>query len=61
MPTGGLGIAVIGTIKVMESDEIDKLPFAVAPLKYMEETLSMVALGYALFEFAKTVHEEPLQ
>ena len=54
----GLGFAVVGTIKTLESDAIDKLTFPVAPLKYAEEAVSLAALGYAMASFADTVSRE---
>ena len=54
----GLGFAVGGTIKTLESDGIGKLPFPVAPLKYTEEAVSLAALGYAMASFADTVSRE---
>ena len=54
----GLGFAVVGALKTLESDAIDNLPFPVAPLKYAEETIALAALGYAMVSFADTVSRE---
>jgi len=54
----GLAFAFVGALFTLDKDPIDNLPFAVAPLKYSEEALSLVAFGYCLYDFAKTVSEE---
>jgi len=54
----GLGITVVGTLKTLEKDAIDDLPFPVAPLKYSEEALALASLGYSMASFADTVARE---
>jgi len=53
----GVALAFIGGLGVMGQDPIDRLPFSVAPLKYLEESLALISLGYALADFARTASE----
>jgi len=54
----GLGFGFIGALKAMDEDPIDRIPFAIAPLKYSEEAFSLIGLGYAIADFGNTVSAE---